>query len=151
VYLYNGPSTTSPRIADLTGTVIQAPYTWTSTGNTMTIQFITDFSVTFRGLVGSIAFVDPPSSSPTGSTTATSRPSISSRATVAPTATPQQAGQPDHLQNQAIVPLQVNPVVFPQQKHNLRVPLPLSLRLHSTLPHPRIVAMHLILPLYHLV
>ena len=88
VYLYNGLSTSSPRIATLSGAVVQPPYTWTSTGNTMTIQFITDISVTLKGLIGTIAFVDPPSSSSSSCTTATFRPSISSHATSASTVTP---------------------------------------------------------------
>ena len=53
----------------------------------MTIQFITDVSITFQGIVGTLNFVDPPSQSSTSSTTASSRPSVSSRATAAPTAT----------------------------------------------------------------
>ncbi len=67
VDLYNGPSTSSARIVRIIGPVLQAPGVWVSTGNTMTVNFITDNSVVQRGVIGKVLFLDGPSRSPTSS------------------------------------------------------------------------------------
>ena len=77
VDLYNGPSTSSARIVRIVGSVLQAPGVWVSTGNTMTVAFITDNSIIQRGVIGRVLFLDGPSHSPTSSSSVSAIPSQS--------------------------------------------------------------------------
>ena len=68
IYIYDGPTISSPQLVHLFGNVRQYPYNWTSTRNSMTIQFTSFTSTIHKGLVGSIKFLSGPS--PTSSASA---------------------------------------------------------------------------------
>ena len=66
--LYDGPTTSYPLLTRLIGTAISPPYSWITTGNTLTINFITDGSVVFPGIVAQVDFITAvPSEAPRSS------------------------------------------------------------------------------------
>ncbi len=67
VLLFNGPSIGSPSLTN-TGSVF-------TTGNELTIQFITDSSIIMTGVIASVEFLDGPTSSPRVSPSSSSRSS----------------------------------------------------------------------------
>jgi len=72
VYIYDGPTISSPQLVHLFGSSMQWPYNWTSSSNTMTIQFTSFTSTTYKGLTASVKFISGPS--PTSSATASQSP-----------------------------------------------------------------------------
>lgn len=90
VYLYDGSSIGSTRLADIVGTSITSPGTWASTGSALTIHFTTDASVVLAGLIGEVNFIDSVSSSTplqTGSRTVSPGRSTSPSSTRPPSVT----------------------------------------------------------------
>lgn len=67
--VYNGPSTTSPLVASLSGTTL--PPTVYGTSNTMTVVFLSDVSNVYAGVKAMVTFS---SSSPTTAATTTTTP-----------------------------------------------------------------------------
>ena len=89
VYIYDGSTISSRQLVHLFGTSRQYPYNWTTTSNSMTIQFTSFTSTIHKGLVASIQFLSGPSptssasasqsslDSPSQSTSASSSQSVS--------------------------------------------------------------------------
>jgi len=77
VYIYDGPTISSPQLVHLFGTSRQYPYNWTSTSNSMTIQFTSFTSTTHKGLVASIEFLSGPSPTSSASPSQSSLDSLS--------------------------------------------------------------------------
>jgi len=67
--IYNGPTTASPLLANLAGT-ITGPVTYVTTGNTLTFRFTSDGSVTYAGWQATITCAPPCSGIPSAGTIA---------------------------------------------------------------------------------
>lgn len=77
VYIYDGATISSPQLAHLYGSSIQWPYNWTTTSNTLTIQFTSFTSTTYKGLTASINFISGPSSTSSASASQSALSSVS--------------------------------------------------------------------------
>lgn len=75
LYIYDGAMASSSQLVHLIGTSMQPPYNWTSTSNTMTIQFSAFTSTTYRGVTASVKFLSGPS--PTSSASSSHSSSLS--------------------------------------------------------------------------
>ena len=67
VYIYDGATISSPQLVHLYGSSMQWPYNWTTTSNTMTIQFTSFTSSTYKGITAYINFISGPSSTSSAS------------------------------------------------------------------------------------
>jgi hypothetical protein len=83
IWLYNA-ATKNSQILYFSGPTITAPGVWTTTGNSMTIQFHSDGSNTGVGVVARIDFVNKPTISIASSLSASPRSSLSSRGSLSP-------------------------------------------------------------------
>ena len=91
VYIYDGPTASSSQLVRLIGSYKQYPYNWTSSSNTMTIQF-SGFTTGYKGLTGYIDFIQGPS--PSASASASVSPSASSLESASPSGSISGSGSP---------------------------------------------------------
>ena len=82
IYIYDGATASSTQLVHLIGTSMKSPYNWTSSSNTMTIQFSGFTSTTYRGVTASVKFLSGPS--PTSSATSSQSSSLSPLISVSP-------------------------------------------------------------------
>jgi len=76
IRIFDGSTTSSTTLKAMDGIIIPLPGVWTTTGNTMTIQFVSDDSNTGLGSVIRVVFLNRPTSSATVSSSVSSTPSI---------------------------------------------------------------------------